>query len=88
MSGVRDVYALQISIEVTLGKKPCPTESITISFTDEDMEVATNHHDDDLVITEINDFDVKMILIESNSSIDMLFLYALLVMGKTMRYLK
>lgn len=63
---VKEVYATSISMEATLGKRPCPNESITISFSDEDMEHVTKPHDDVLVITsEINGFDVKKFMVDS-----------------------
>lgn len=46
-----DVYVPNISTEVTLGKRPRPTESVTTPFSDEDIEHVTNPHDDALVIT-------------------------------------
>lgn len=66
-----------------LWKRPRPTESITISLTNQYMEHVTSHHDEDLVIiVEINNFDMKRILVDSGSSTYVLFLDALFSMRK------
>lgn len=48
------------------------------------MDYNTSTHDDALFITvEINDFDMKISFVDFGSSTDVLFLDALLTMGKT-----
>lgn len=80
------MYVANISTKVTFGKR---SRLISISLTHEDMEHVPTPHDDALFITtEINDFNVKRILVDSGSSTYVLFLDVLLVMGKTNKDLK
>lgn len=74
------MYTAKISTEVTPGNRPLPIESVTISFSDEDMKHITNPHDDALIYTKINNFDVN--------STNIPFLDALMAMWKEKRVLK
>lgn len=59
-------------------------DRVIISFIDEDMEHVTSPHYDALVITaDINGFDMKRRIVDFTSSRDVLFLNALIGMGKT-----
>lgn len=78
-----EVYTTNISTEKTYGKSYGAVENIVIVLSKEDIDNVTNPHGDALVITiEINDFYVKF-LVDYGSSICVLFINALLAMGKT-----
>lgn len=71
-SSAQEVYASQIS-GTTIARTHSKTEN----------EVVIYLHDDALVITtEINEFDVKRVLIDTDSSTDVFFLNALKYMEK------
>lgn len=78
------MYATNISSEVVLKEMPQSSRSIPNSLTYEYMEHNTDPHDNALgITTDINQFDVKRILVDSGSLIDVLFLEDLLAMWKT-----
>lgn len=53
------------------------------------MKHVISLHDETLVINvEIDDFDVKIVLVDSGSSTDLFFIVTLLAIGKTKRDLK
>lgn len=83
------MYVANISTEVILEKWHQPSESIAISFSDKDMKHVISLRDETLVINvEIDDFDVKRVLVDSGSSTDLFFIVTLLAIGKTKRDLK
>lgn len=62
---------------------------MVILFSESEMEHVTFLHNDALVITtEIDGYDVKRVLIDSGSSTDILFLYALRNMGNNVKAIK
>lgn len=79
----KELYVAQISTEHVPMKNLSLTGSVPISFTDEDMKHVTNPHNDMLVITtEINEFDVKRIPVESRSLIFVIFYRCLISYGE------
>lgn len=82
--GAREVYIASIPTRVKLGKRPQTVESNAMSFSDEYlMHVASPHEDALVITTKIVGFDVKRILVDSESSTDVLFLEAFLSMRKS-----
>lgn len=62
---------------------------MTISFSEEENEHVTCTHEDDLMITaELDEYDVKKVLIDSSSSTYVIFLDALKEMDKSEKDLK
>lgn len=69
-----EVYTTQISGVATLGKRLCEHDDVAISFSEVNMEHVTNFYDDPLMITvEIDVYDVKNHLVDSDSSRDIFF---------------
>lgn len=83
------LYATHLSSEAVLRKRLELMEIIVVSFMDEDMEHVTTLHDDTLVITtQINDFDVTRVMVDSESSTNVLLLDSLLARENMNKYFK
>lgn len=88
-SGDQKVYIIQLSTTIQVGKIPSPLEDMIISFFEEDMTHVTTIHDDTIVITvEIDKFDKKRILLNTVSSMVILFLDAFKSMGRSKKEFK
>lgn len=88
-SGAREVYALQISGNALTGKRPTEQREVIISFSKCEMKHVTCPQEDTFVIAaEIDDYDVKRVLIDSGSSTDVFFLDALKKMGRSKKDMK
>lgn len=73
-SGAREVYAMNMPMGVVLGTRPQLAESDFISLSDEDLGHISSPHEDTLIITtNIEGYDVKRILVDSESSRNVLF---------------
>lgn len=74
-SSAQEVYASQVSDTTIMGKHPRTEDEIVISFFESETEHVTCPHDDALVITiKIDGHDVKRLMLEFGSSMDVLFL--------------
>lgn len=78
-----EVYTSQISGTTRAWKRPTEENGSVISISEEKMGHVTSPHEDALVITtEIDGYDVKRVLIDLESSTNVLFLDALKNMDK------
>lgn len=85
----REVYASQISGTPLAGKRPREEGEVSMFFSEAEMKRVTCPHGNALVNSaEIDGYDVKRVLIDADSSTDVLFLDALKKMGRSEKNLK
>lgn len=83
-SGAREVYVSQILGTILAGKHPREEKEVIISFSESEMVHVTRSHEDALAITaEIDDYDIKRVLIDSGGSTDKIYLDTLKKMGRS-----
>lgn len=88
-NNAREVYASQASGITMVGKRKRPEDEMIVSFSKCKMEHVTCPRDDALVITmEIDGYNVKRVMIDSDSSTNVIFFYALKNMRKSEKDLK